>query len=648
MQNLHPDFRTDIPNTQYFFLGSGKIQVAIQWSKDPSATPLGIIFSRGSQFTRKLGSHLFHTEYGLERTMITTIIDGVRYTPTHDNLSVTWSEHEGVPNVFAKWMAGEHEVIESFWTSPGTDTLVRWIWIKNCKDKTVEVEASLYASPNRFSTFGTGDSLLYASGYSMLYLGALEEAVVHERTMTIAAAPFFGDSKEVHLTYSDSGAPMLDIDSLFSSESFYWKQTSCIIPDTNKQIAQTFNATKNGLRAAIGSNGRFDASIWQYGMEWGRDAAKVAEGLVYTGQFEFAKKVLTNIITKLSNEEGMIAEASRFRGGKQSELDSNGFVLSAIKLYVDWTGDDEFLGLHWNQIAAIAEYPLRPEFLDVETGMFKATREIWERNAAMGILEGYGVAHQTSLIKGLSDAAELAAHVNEKEQSSKWKAASDKAAKSFTLHPSHSMIENNRIIKRRTLDGSHQLTLNLDKSKALKEFFTTFAPSSMPLAKKGEHRLEPDVSQLFPMLTGLIDPTSDIAKNTLNDIATLWSQAWDGGGLGRYDISGEPDSPGPWSVATILFAEAALACGDEALALKALDWLHIKAGAAGTFLEFYGDRPTPPLPPVGILVWAWAEYAILVVRDILGAHIKDGKVSFNPKLGLAGHIRFRDQVVDVS
>ena len=71
-----------------------------------------------------------------------------------------------------------------------------------------------------------------------------------------------------------------------------------------------------GLRAAVADDGRFDASIWQYGYEWSGDASNVAEALVYSGQFEVARSVLENILTRLTIPEGMAMESSRFRGGQ--------------------------------------------------------------------------------------------------------------------------------------------------------------------------------------------------------------------------------------------------------------------------------------------------------------------------------------------
>ena len=60
MQSLHPDFETTLPDTDYFVLGSGSIQAAIQWSRHPGATPLGLVLSDPAHVLHENGaSHCF-------------------------------------------------------------------------------------------------------------------------------------------------------------------------------------------------------------------------------------------------------------------------------------------------------------------------------------------------------------------------------------------------------------------------------------------------------------------------------------------------------------------------------------------------------------------------------------------------------------
>lgn len=644
-QKLHPDSQTNLPDTEYFFLGSGKIQAAIQWSRNPDCTPLGIVLSMPHQFSRKWGSYLFHPELGLERTMITVIIDGIRYKPKHEDLKVCWSEYEGTPNVLAIWHAGEYEVLQSFYTAPDSHALIEWVGVMGAGEKKVEIETALYANPALFSSFGNKDSVLYDAGYNLIYLSALQPAKVNERFITIAAQPFEDGGKESHIVYvTGVKEERVELQTVFEKERNYWSSTTILTSSDNQKIVNAFNAAKYGLRAVISSGGRFDASIWQYGMEWGRDAAMVAEALVYSGQFELARSVLQNILSKLSNEEGMVAEASRFRGGVDSELDSNGLVLQALYTYWEWTGDDSLIKEHGERIAAIAGYLLRPEFLDKETGMLKASRDISERNEAMGMKPGYDVAHQAFGILGLQSASMLAEIIGDEGKKTLWKQSAEKMKKSFLHHPTHSMISDNKIIKRRLFSGSVQDELLVERKKENEDFFAKFLPKGMPLGKSGKHLLEPDTAQCFPIIYKLVDPQSEVSRKTMDDLEKLWSQAWEGGGYGRYDISGEPDSPGPWALATCFMAQAYFEMGDIGKAMRAVNWLVEKAGSSGTWSEFYGERPTPPLPPTGILVWAWAQFITLVVKNILGANILNEKLVLSPKIkGFEAKVRFRNE-----
>jgi hypothetical protein len=647
MESLHPDHRTDIPKTEYFFLGSGKLSAAIQWSRHSECSPLGIILWQPEHFTRKNGSFLFHPELGLSRTMITVIINGVRYQPTAESLSVEWSEYEGVPNVFAVWKAGEFSVVESFYIPIGTSTLMLWICVRGAGKESVEIETALYANPILFSSFGSKENFLYAAGYSVIYLSSHQPLCINERRMTITPADFGENDKEAHIVYvAGTSSERVEIETNFIREREYWQKTTSYQLIEDPRLTSLFNASKYGLRSVVASNGRFDASTWQYGMEWGRDAGMIAEALVYSGQFELARNVLVNILTTLSNDEGMIAEASRFRGGRESELDSNGIVLNALKVYNDWTGDTSLIIEHKKRIVAVADYLLRDEFCDIETGMLIAARDIWERSEPMGIKPGFDVAHQVFAIVGLSAAASLSDLLG--ADGKRWSEASEKIRHSFLYHPKYSFIEEGRIIKRRLLDGSVQRTLTVDYDNIRSSVFGGTLPNNVPLASDDEHCLEPDVTQLLPITYGIVARDTDIAQNTLTAIEKLWGQHWDDGGYGRYDISGEPDSPGPWSLATLLVACAQAEVGNREMLQRSLDWLVMKADAAGSWMEFYGIRPTPPLPPVGILPWSWAQYIILITKHI--ARIRrenETLISDTPLYAMSGRIRFRESFVKI-
>jgi hypothetical protein len=80
-------------------------------------------------------------------------------------------------------------------------------------------------------------------------------------------------------------------------------------------------------------------------------------------------------------------------------------------------------------------------------------------------------------------------------------------------------------------------------------------------------------------------------------------------------------------------ARAALEAGRPGTARRVLDWLGRAPGApAGSWFEFYGPRPVPPYPQVGIIPWTWAEMVFLVVHHMLGVRPGDAYLSLQPKL----------------
>ena len=224
MQSLHPDFETTLLDTDYFFLGSGSIQAAIQWSRHPGATPLGIVLSDPAHFARKWSSHLFHPEYGLEKTMLTLILDGKRYQPD-ESTQVVWFPGE-IPSVTALWRAGDSFVIERFWTSIDEPVLVREITFESERQlESAEVEVALYGNPALFSEFLGSSYGLSARGYDAVLVSSHAAGIFHERTLTV---PLYRE-KSVYrmiLMYSlGPDMPSVGTGQLTENETAYWNAT---------------------------------------------------------------------------------------------------------------------------------------------------------------------------------------------------------------------------------------------------------------------------------------------------------------------------------------------------------------------------------------------------------------------------------------
>jgi hypothetical protein len=166
----------------------------------------------------------------------------------------------------------------------------------------------------------------------------------------------------------------------------------------------------------------------------------------------------------------------------------------------------------------------------------------------------------------------------------------------------------------------------------------------MPLATERESLSDPDSSCVLPIIYGVVDPQGAVARATLDAMEALWNQRWSDGGYGRYHVSSEPDSPGPWPFASMFVARANLEAGNHERVWRVLRWLAaVQGGQGGAWWEFYGARATPPLPPVGIVVWTWAEIVMFFVHHLLGVRPQPRELVLAPHL-LAGLDRVRAEL----
>lgn len=569
---------------------------------------------------------LWHPEHRLRRTMLTVIVDGVRHTPLHESTTVEWGARG---ELVIRWLAGTLDVEERLRVfSTDKRYLAREVHITSGVN-TIGVEAALYANPILFDDFSATDEL-EATGCHTIRLNAALEARYFERFCTVEVELTFDAPIKVPFLYSfENGGDRSNTDPI--SGRYHNSASQLTESGWHGQVAgksrlqeQLLNSCR-GMRAAVSFDGRFNASLFQYEFEWGMDAAMIASAACSAGYDQLASEVLENILTRLSNDEGMIAEASRLRGGELSELNGNGAVLDALGRYHRHTRDDSFIRKHWQRIVAIAEYPLRDEFAH-ECGMLRTRRDFWERYPWQGVGDGFELGHQVLCSVGLAAAAQLASIVDDKLHMLRWSSASERIHNAMLEHPTHRLVENGHFIRRRRVDGSHEDALVRDDSWS----DGRFAPYVMPGVDAKPRRCEPDATEVLPIIYGLVDARSDVARSTLDAIDALWSPNGIGG-FARYNVASEPDSPGPWPFATAMIAAAQIASGRDEHAQRSIDWMLDSAGAGGSWLEFYGVRESPPLPPTGIIVWGWAQYILLVVDHLAGVVIGYDSVTVRPR-----------------
>jgi hypothetical protein len=96
-------------------------------------------------------------------------------------------------------------------------------------------------------------------------------------------------------------------------------------------------------------------------------------------------------------------------------------------------------------------------------------------------------------------------------------------------------------------------------------------------------------------------------------------------------------------------AAAEIELGLEERYQRTIGWLLDAAGRGGSWFEYYGERQSPPYPPIGVIVWGWAQYILLVVKHIVGVRVSGRTIRITPKVvGIEHTVRFGGYRIRVS
>jgi len=594
----HPDVRTRLKDVAYFFLGNGWIQAAVQISPSGEGTPVGLLIMNPEILAKKRESLTMHPESGLENTMIRIVTGGSLQFPTAGALEAHWIANQKVPCVHVKWKGSQFSVDEFFRCPKLSEpVLVREVCVKNLRDE----EVSCRIKTGLCESFVEEEIFLEGGKEKKLFF--LYTLGKNEQRLRLECRSYWKVEVEI---------------------SRHWEKTAEVFFDA-PLLNRYFHAARSQLPAAISKSGRVDGSIWQYNREWVRDQAMMAVGLTLAGHHHLAKVILQRLITEFVTEDGDTIDSSEKRHPEEVELDQNGVLLYALKQYVLWTGDREIVNKNWDKLRVIANFPLQNAFYHPQSGLLANTREYWERHRAFGIRKGMELAHQVFVSLGLSEAAALARLIGREKEGTFWDSEARRIKHVCLSDERFGLVEGGKFIKRRSIDGTVQ-----DSIQALGD---ALLPEGVPLSEKGIHLLDPDTSMVLPVALGFVPPDSAIAKKTMEAVETLWNQAWKGGGYGRYHLSSEPDSPGPWPFPSLFVARAYAEMQEGEKVWEILNWLNTIPGSlSGSWFEFYGERLAPPFPQVGITPWTWAEMIILQVHHITGIRPQFDHLLIRPKL----------------
>jgi len=609
------DAQTTLAGVNYLFLGNGLIQAAVQVDTSKKGTPLGLLLMHPEKFGPKSKSLTSDPVSGLKQTVLCILSESKVYLPHPAQLQAGWLREEGIPQVEVTWKSSPFLVKEVFYCPDrSTPRLLREVTVQNLSKAKHQI--------------------ILKTGIKKQLLKIPAHLAPREKKIFI----FEYEIKEDDLNHS-AEVKSIEKFSISSDARAFWKNTNdCRFH--SRLLDHFFQASKFQLQANIAQSGKMDGGIWQYNLEWVRDQAMVSQALTLLGQFEMARTILELILTHFVTEEGATFDSSRLRPYEECEFDQNGVLLEALKTDVDWSGNKNILVEHWPKIRAVADFPLKEVFHHSPSGLLHNQREFWERHSVHGIQDGIELAYQLFVSIGLSAAASLARLLKKGEEARRWESAASTIQHAMLSNKKFGLVHSGHFIKRRTITGDIQAEISALPNSNL--------PDSVPLFEKRPHHLNPDTSTALPIAKEFINPKSSLASKTLEEIEQLWNQRWEGGGYGRYHVSSEPDSPGPWPFPSLFVARAYFEAGQHEKVWRILNWLNTVPGAkAGTWLEFYGPRPIPPYPQIGIVPWTWAELTFFFIHHILGVRPSWDKLRLRPCLlqglkEIQASIRLRD------
>ena len=663
---------------EYFTLRSGTAKLIIEANNHgtaPAVTYLVFDANKPCQTLRKERALNYVPGKGCSSSALEVILGGVAFSALGHTTTVHWGVRNGVPAVEAQWWAGGIEVTESYFSLHGANAFLREIRLHG-KDLAGpdSVRLRLALPPGSFSRDrttlvgivnntalaiailgGTGTTIDTTWGViESLPIRVDPESTVCVTSALLSSIPARGypydrncaEGQPIPILPLDEVearagqlAPFLavdrfnalDPDALLASTRAFWENATRITT-TDSLVQSLFDHARFALPGMVGPNGTMDAGIFEYGNQWVRDGSNVALGLIHAGYFESARALLGFIVRDLVSSEGTTVVAGGFDDPDREEFDQMGELVHVLKVYRDWTGDSSLIVEERAKLIAMIERPLRPAFRD-STGMVHNHREFWERTFD----DAYELAYQTLMVRGLRDAADLSDALAVPGKAQYWREQADVFLHAMLHHPSRSLTQDGTLIKRRNVDGSvADLISGAPRSPGRED----------PASTESHHRLNPDASTAIPIFLRVIDPSSPLARKTLDALESIWNGRWNLGGYERYHSSSQQDQPGPWTFATTFLARAQHDAGLHARSRRSLEWLlHVQGGNAGAWFE---EIPLirSQMSTSGILPWTSAELTLFGVRHWLGVSFEGRDLVIHPNLfpqrgGVTADLRFR-------
>ena len=636
---------------EYFVLRSGRAQMVVQADRadlGPAFTYLLFDAENARQSAAKDRAFNFAPGQGFGASGLVVELGGFPFTALGHRTETRWVLEEGIPAVEAVWWAGGVRVTERLCALSTNGVFRRAIRLEGAHllgPETVTLRLELPPGERRregafllqngrgartaLAVLGRAPSRV-SEAKGALEIGPL--TVAPEAGARVDALLFVQVPSGDRQAWLESA--QATVSSLAASELGGTRQAwaaASSLTTRDRKVQESFDKARFGLPGMIGDDGTMDAGIFEYGAQWVRDTSNTALGALHAGHFELARAALVRILTRMITREGATMIAGGFDSPDLEQFDQMGELLHCLRDFCDWTGDDRLVAEHRELLLALIERPLQPRFRD-DTGMVHNRREFWERTFD----DAYELAYQTYVILGLREAVALAPALGAQDRVARWSHEAQRIEKAMLEHPTRALVERGSLIKRRNLTGE------------VADLLTNFSgfQGDAPLNTEKHHRLLPDASMALPIALGIVEPRSELARRTLDDLEQLWNTRWSDGGYDRYHTSSQPDQPGPWSFATCFILRAQHEARLFDRSRRSLEWLNtVQGGRAGTWFE-----EIPSIRSLsrscGLLPWTSGEIALFAVRHYLGVRFENRALVIRPALypgspPVSADLRFR-------
>ncbi len=372
-----------------------------------------------------------------------------------------------------------------------------------------------------------------------------------------------------------------------------------VVSMQDAELAAITNTVPAIFSAVIREDGRFPAGTHNaYGGAWIRDGVMSAAGWAYA-DWAATEKLLEYLFNNVPPKEG--------------QLEEYGMMIWGIYQYWCHSGNDAFVAKFAEKLR---EYVWKP-FASLNNGILLSGVEgYWERTY---LGPGYSFSQNCWAVFGVDCYLQLADHFRWHDD---FDILREKRDLLFKCLFDFRFKREGHFIKRLFQDFSVQDAVPVERylSMGIHPYNNEFAkPDDM---MKGHGLLNPDTQTSACWLWGLIPPDTKEAVASGNEIWKLWNQAWDFGGLERYNVTSDCDREvaGPWFLASFMMARAYMLQNEYLRVSQIIEWGKKEFNGSGWSERLSRSHsPSDPNRYVHeILNWPAGEWLMMVYREGAG------------------------------